>query len=78
MDTKYYLGLAENRLLRRKDLEGLPTLMKGHFDDLKLETEEYRFWLSRMSVEDGMPYEDAITIEKLIDGKWVEVCQIPG
>lgn len=36
-----------------------------HFDDGDL-----RFWLHRTGVADGEPYENTISIEQLVDGRW--------
>lgn len=65
------------------ELRDLPTLATGQADNLKLEfTDPYhgevRVWLSRCGVEDGMPYDDIITIENLAEGRWVQVDQYPG
>ena len=64
-------------------LRDLPTLSTGQVDNLKLEFTdpcggEVRVWLRRCGMEDGMPYEDAITVENLVDGRWVQVDQYPG
>ena len=57
-----------------RDLNDLPTLRSGHFDNLKIEEEDeqgkFRVWLSRCSVEDGMPFDNAITVERQIGGVW--------
>lgn len=47
------------------ELEALPTLAVGQVDDLKIETEDTRVWLSRCTVEDGEPYNNKVSIEKL-------------
>ncbi len=56
------------RIYTLAELEALPTLSQGHTDDLKVETENTRVWLSRMTVEDGEPYNNKVTIEKLKGG----------
>ncbi len=75
-----------------KQLEALPTLHQGHTDDLKIETHKgypfkeskgVRVWLSRLTVEDGQPYNNQVTVEeyreKKISGfdswQWVTVQQ---
>lgn len=61
-----------------KKLESMPTLHQGHTDDLKLETITnlpYRVWLSRMTTLDGMPYNNQVTIEMCVEGKWITVEQ---
>jgi hypothetical protein len=61
------------------ELEALPTISQGHTDDLKVEaydidkktkeiTTGTRIWLSRMTKEDGMPYDNQVTVEKLKGG----------
>jgi hypothetical protein len=53
----------------------MPTISSGHFENLKAEGEvegvPTRWWLSRMTVEDGET--NAIHVEQLIDGRWQEV-----
>lgn len=58
-----------------KELESMPTLEHGHDADLKVEDIErgIRIWLSRLGVEDGMPFDNAVIIEKRINDKWVVV-----
>lgn len=47
------------------ELEDMPTLSLGQTDDLKAENEDTRIWLSRLSTEDGEPYNNKVTIERL-------------
>lgn len=54
------------------ELEELPTIAEGQADDLKIETASTRVWLSRCSVEDGEPFNDKVTVERLQSGRWVE------
>lgn len=51
------------------ELESLPTLSQGQADDLKIDDGNTRVWLSRMSVEDGMPYNNQVFIEELNHAK---------
>ena len=53
-----------------KQLEELKTISQGQADDLKIEDGNTRVWLSRMTIEDGMPYNNMISIEKLQNGCW--------
>lgn len=55
------------------ELEVIDTLVVGQSDDLKINNEGFKVWLSRCDTYDGMPYDNAVTIEKLIDNRWVEV-----
>ena len=56
------------RIYTLAELEALPTLSVAQCDDLKIETEDTRVWLSRLGVEDGEPYNNKVTIEKLVGG----------
>lgn len=53
-----------------KELNNMPTLQKGFTCNLKIEGFHTRIWLSRCSVLDGEPYDNKVTIEQLIRGKW--------
>lgn len=53
------------------ELEKLPTLSKGQADDLKIDTGNTRVWLSRLTVEDGMPYNNQVTVEVKKNGHWI-------
>ena len=66
-----------------EELRAMPTLSTGQADDLKIERLDgggLRVWLSRMTVEDGMPYDDQITIEEYNhrDGRWVTIDEYQG
>ena len=56
-----------------KDLEDLPTLSQSQADDLKIDDGTTRVWLCRCGIADGMPYDNQITVENLINGRWVTV-----
>jgi len=59
-------------------LKGLPTLCVGQSDSLKIEKATERVWLARTGVADGEPYENRISHERLIDGRWETVESYPG
>ncbi len=61
-----------------KELEALPTISSGHFDDLKFENPIIRVWLSRMTIADGMPYNNQVTVERLREGIWKTVATYPA
>lgn len=61
-----------------RELQAMETISQGHTDDLKIKTEDTKVWLSRMTIEDGMPYNNMVTVEKLIDGRWVAVEEYPA
>lgn len=48
----------------------LPVLKQGHTDNLVYQGTNKRVWISRMTVEDGQPYDNQITVEKLVNGVW--------
>lgn len=54
-----------------KELEKLPTLSVGQAEDLKIERGNTRVWLSRCKVEDGEPYNNKVTVEQYLNGRWV-------
>ena len=57
-----------------QELEAMPTLTVGQADNLKIENETIRIWLSRCSVADGEPYDNKVTVEMYDnhEGKWYE------
>jgi hypothetical protein len=69
--TETYWGVWERHTLA--ELEALPTLTVGQADDLKWESDSERVWLSRCGVEDGEPWANKVTVERLIAGDWIEV-----
>lgn len=58
------------RIYKLAELESLPTISAGQFDDLKIETENRRIWLSRCTIEDGEPYNNKVTVEKLTGDRY--------
>lgn len=55
------------------EIEALPTLHQGQYDNLKVQEADRKVWLSRLTVEDGMPYNNQVTVEELRDGSWITV-----
>jgi len=51
-------------------LKQLPTIKEGHFDNLKMEKNGVQYWLSRMTVADGAPYDNQVTVMFRQNGKW--------
>jgi hypothetical protein len=45
------------------ELQAMPTISVGHFEDLKVETGQVRVWLSRMTAEDGADYDNEVIVE---------------
>ena len=53
----------------KRELRKMKTLSTGQADDLKIDTGETRIWLSRCTVADGEPYNNKVTVERLVDGR---------
>lgn len=53
------------------ELVALPTISESQSDSLKVETEDTRVWLARTSVEDYENFLNRVSVETLIDGRWV-------
>lgn len=62
------------------EIRDLPTLCVGQCCNLKVDTGAVRVWLCRCGVDDGMPYDDQITVEVLNPKNfcWEEVEVYPG
>ena len=77
--TKRFIS---NHRYTKNELDSMPTLSQGQFSNLKVEdlnnNPPVRVWLSRMHVEDGMPYDNAVEVEHCIDGCWIEVERYEG
>lgn len=56
------------RIYTLEELEKTPTISSGYTDDLKIETNNHRVWLSRLTVDDGEPCNNKVTVEKLVSG----------
>lgn len=58
-------------------LEALPTLSEAHTADLKIESDDKteRVWLERVGRDSGMPYDNMVTVEFLLNGKWVTIAE---
>lgn len=52
-----------------EEITNMPTIHSGQYDDLKLENGDIKVWLSRLSIEDGQPYNNQVTVEKLVKNK---------
>jgi len=56
-----------------EELENMETIVIGQADDLKIDDGRFKVWLCRCGIEDGMPFNNAVTIEAVIDGKCFEI-----
>lgn len=55
-------------------LRALDVVRVGQTDDLVIEQTGRRVWLSRLTTEDGAPYDNQVTVEHLAaDGSWITV-----
>lgn len=76
--NKIGLNLVESLLpCEISELPNQPTLHSGHFDNLKYEDEKFRIWLSRMTIADGAPYNNEVTVEGLKQGRWETLYKFP-
>lgn len=66
-------GMTADQIVTRTwtldELEAMPTLATGHFDDLKIKRGDVQVWISR---DDGQE-RNKVYVERLINGKWDEV-----
>jgi len=73
---------VNNHRYTKAELSRMPTISQGQFDNLQIEDLRHkppvRVWLSRMRVEDGMPYNNQVTIEHCVDGRWINFEQYEG
>lgn len=67
-----------SRRLTLDELEALPTLSVGQSCNLKIDEGDRRIWLSRCTVADGEPFDNAVTVETLVDGRWVDFERYPA
>lgn len=75
MDINVVLDVPDEYVdMTLDELESMDTLIVGQADDLKIDDGRFRVWLSRVGVDDGMPYDNAVTIETVVEGAWLEVC----
>lgn len=61
-------------------LSAMPTVTQGQWSNLKHEVSGHRLWLSRMTKEDGAPYDRTVEVEVFqpIDGRWTLLGQFDG
>lgn len=73
--TEHRAQLAGEKRMKYtlSELQNMPTISQGYFDNLKIETSTIKVWLSRMTTADGAEYNNGVTIEKLVKGVWETV-----
>lgn len=57
--------------LSTEQLVSMDSIQNGHNADLKIDDGQVRVWLSRLSKEDGDPFDNTVYIERYSEGKWV-------
>lgn len=57
-----------------EEIKSLPTIHSGTHGNLKIEEENRRVWVSRMTVEDGAKHNNQVIVEYLVNNTW-KVCQ---
>ena len=62
-----------NSIYTLAELEALPTIEQAWTGDLKAKAPKKRVWLSRMTVADGAPYDNQVTIETYTNGSWAPI-----
>lgn len=66
-------------LFTLSQLVAMPTLCEAQADNLKWESGAVRLWLSRCTVADGEPFDNAVTIEvRSDDGNWENAQRYPA
>ncbi len=69
-------GWVKLESLTIAQLEAMPTISQGHFDNLKVDTGVRRVWLTRMTAEDGHTGSRR-NDEVMFRGNWV-ACDVAG
>lgn len=65
--------ISPGKSLSIDDINAADVISSAQFDDLLYDKDGLRIWVSRMSIEDGMPYNDQVTIEEYSETKrkWI-------
>ena len=66
------------RKFTAKELEAMPTLNSGHFDDLKVDGNNTRIWLSRCGIVDGAKFDNLVVVESFKNGYWIVTEEYQG
>ena len=67
VDQVLYRGPLDDTEMRQftfAEIAGMDTLSESQFDDLKIEEDRVRVWLSRGSIADGEPFNNKVTVER--------------
>ena len=62
------------------ELYNMETLGTGQFANRKIDNGRVRVWLSRMTIEDGAPFNHPIEIEVYnpVEGRWMQYADYPS
>jgi hypothetical protein len=60
------------------ELADMPTLSQGQSADLKVDEGGERVWLARTGIADGEPYDNTVTVERLVNGRWTLIREYAG
>ncbi len=62
------------------EIQSLATISSGHADDLKIDSDGVRVWLSRMTVQDGAAFDNEVTVEIFhrSTGQWARYKSYPA
>jgi hypothetical protein len=63
----------DKEMLTLSKAKEFPILHSGHCENIIFENEKYRVTISRMTIQDGMEYNNEITVLKLVKGLWKEI-----
>ncbi len=59
-------------------LTALDSLHSGQVHELRIDTGDFRVWTSRCTLADGEPYEHTVHVERLDDGRWIDLGHYDG
>jgi len=62
-------------MLTLKEVKAMPVIRRTHASNVIVEEGIRRVSVSRMTVADGMPYDNQVIVEICIGGQWYVVAQ---
>lgn len=60
------------------ELKAMPVIEQGWTDNLHYHADGVKYWLARGDRTSGHPFDNTVTIERLVDGRWITVCEYNG
>ena len=61
-----------------EELQAEPVLIQAQADDLHVQEDGLRYWLSRTTTKDGSPFDHTVTVEEYDGGQWLPVLVYNG